>query len=450
MLAVQIGCGQSQSISVGNEANVLLITIDTLRADHLRCYGYSKPTSPTIDALARKGVQFDNCVSQSPVTPVSHASILTGQNPYRHGVRTITGGRPYKLDRDHTTLATLLKAAGYQTAAFISAFPLEKSKYGLDNGFDLYEQSFFREGAEDFKQEDQKTDFSRKQTPVQRRADLTTSLAIDWLRRLDQEPFFLWIHYFDPHETYLIPPMIPGVFTYSFDPPLTDIHLQLYDTEIMFVNLMIKELINELYNLGIGEDTLIVLTSDHGQGLGDHDYYYHGLKLYQEQIHVPLIFSGKSIPSGLNVGDLTATVDIVPTVLDVLRYPSEELPTDLDGISLRSSWENRTDIEAEDRMAYSETAYPKEMFGKSPIFSMIRGDEKLIHHPESKSKNTMYNLAKDPDELDDMLKEQPELAEELLLELRELQRGTTFDVKQVKKGEDKKSDALLKSLGYLK
>jgi arylsulfatase A-like enzyme len=450
MHVIMPGCGQKRSVSVGNEANVLLITIDTLRADHLGCYGYSQPTSHTIDALARKGVQFDNCVSQSSVTPVSHASILTGQNPYRHGVRTITGGRPYKLGRDHATLATLLKAAGYQTAAFVSAFPLEKSKFGLSNGFDLYEQSFYREGAEDFKQENQEIDFNRQQNPAQRRADLTTSLAIDWLRGLDQEPFFLWIHYFDPHETYLVPPMIPGVFTYSFEPPLTDIHLELYDIEIRYVNHMIQKLINELYNLSIGDDTLVILTSDHGQGLGEHDYYYHGLELYQEQIHVPLIFSGKSIPSGLNVGGLTATVDIVPTVLDVLGYPHEELPMDLDGISLRSLWESQGNIEANDRMAYSETAYPKELFGKSPVFSVIRGDEKLIHHPEEKSENALYNLARDPDESTNMLGKKPELAEELLLGLREFQHGTTFNVKQLKKGEDKESEALLKSLGYLK
>jgi arylsulfatase A-like enzyme len=200
----------------------------------------------------------------------------------------------------------------------------------------------------------------------------------------------------------------------------------------------------------MGENTVIILTSDHGQGLGDHDYYYHGLKLYQEQLHVPLIFSGKSIPSGLKVDDLTATVDIVPTVLDILGYPSEEFPTDLDGRSLRGLWENSKDVGAQEQVAYSETAYPKERHGSSPLFSIIRGNDKFIHLPESKAENSLYNLAEDPGELNNVLKERPEIGEELLHELGKLQRGSTFDVKQVKMGEDKKSEALLKSLGYLK
>lgn len=130
--------------------NVVLITIDTLRADHLGCYGYQQKISPNIDAMARRGAQFDYCIGQSPMTPTSHASILTGQNPYRHGVRTLRGGEPYRLGSDHSTLATLLNDTGYRTAAFVSAMTLEKEKFGLDVGFDLYDQSFYTEDADEF------------------------------------------------------------------------------------------------------------------------------------------------------------------------------------------------------------------------------------------------------------------------------------------------------------
>ncbi len=443
--------GGREDVSVENEMNVLLITIDTLRADRLGCYGYDQPVSRMIDALAARGVQFNECMSQSSVTPISHASILTGQNPYRHGVRTIMGGEPYKLGRDHSTLATLLKAAGYDTAAFISAMPLVAEKFGLDNGFDVYEQSFYEDI--EFVQELQNADSRRRQNPTQRRGDLTNELAIDWLRGREGGPFFLWLHYFDVHETYLVPPIIPGVFTYTVEKPLTDIHSQMYDVELRFVDLMIKNLVDELYRLGVGRDTLIVITSDHGQGFNDHDYPYHGMKLYQEQIHVPLIMAGESLPTGLKLDGLVRSIDIAPTILDVVGYPPEMAPADIEGISLRPMWEERPQERPRQGgasiAAYGETSYPKEIAGESPVFSVIEGNLKLIAYSESRSENELFDLAADPTESNNIISERPEQAKRLEKTIARLQHGTVFDVERSADDDDKATRSLLKSLGYL-
>jgi arylsulfatase A-like enzyme len=436
-----------EELVVENEMNVLLITIDTLRADRLGCYGYDKPVSRMIDAVAARGVQFNDCVTQSSVTPISHASILTGQNPYRHGVRTLKGGKPYKLGRDHSTLATLLKAAGYDTAAFISAMPLIAQHFGLDNGFDIYEQSFYEDV--EFVQEFHYVDSRRRENPTQRRADLTNELAIDWLQKRESGPFFLWVHYFDVHETYLVPPVIPGVFTYEIEKPLTDIHPQMYDVELRFVDMMISNLVDELYRLGVGHDTLIVITSDHGQGLSDHDYPYHTMKLYQEQIRVPLIFAGGALPPGVKPKGLVRSIDIAPTILDITGYPPESIPADIEGVSLRPMWEDRALEGGAAMRAYSETSYPKEIFGESPVFSVIEGGMKFISYPESRGENELFDLSSDPMELNNIISERPERAKELEKTIARLQDGTVFDVERASAGDNKKTQSLLKSLGYL-
>ena len=447
---LQGGCGNKEKIAVSNQVNIVLITIDTLRADRLGCYGYDPHISNRIDALASRGVQFNNCMSQSSFTPASHASILTGQNPYRHGLRTIEGGKPYKLRRDQETLATLLKKAGYRTAAVISAFMVEKEKYGLANGFEFYEQSFYKKGAtEDFDQQKQNIDTRRSQTLAQRRADVTTTIALDWLREVVKDPFFLWVHYFDVHETFLIPPMIPGVFEYSIEGPLTDVHDQMYDVEIRYVDLMIGKLVDELYQLGLGKDTLIVLTSDHGQGMGDHDYYYHGARLYREQLHIPLIFSGASTPAGRKIQNLVRSIDIMPTILDLIGYPDEYRPKDIEGKSMLRLWENPNAMDADTLIAYGETAYPKEIYGKSPLFSIIQDNMKLIYHSEVPDESEFYDLTLDPHELNNIYSKEQEREREFIGTIRRLQAGTSFDVKHKKKREDKESEELLKSLGYL-
>lgn len=274
-------------------------------------------------------------------------------------------------------------------------------------------------------------------------------MALDWLNKAGDEPFFLWLHYFDPHETYLLPPMIPGVFTYTIEQPLTDIHLQLYDVEIKFVDLMIADVLRALSRLGLMENTLIVLTSDHGQGLGDHDYWYHTHRLYQEQIHVPLIFTGKSIPNGARIDNLVRSVDIVPTVLDLLEYPVENIPPGIDGVSLRSMFEGQANTGRKKLTAYSETSEPKVRDGESPLFSIIENEFKLIYQSESPNKIEMYNLADDALEKNDVYSIESEQAKELLTTIERLQEATSIDLSHIGKKQEKEWEDKLKSLGYI-
>ncbi len=444
---VVTACGRTENIAVENPMNVLLITIDTLRSDHLGCYGYEQDISPNIDMLANRGILFERTISQSSVTPVSHASILTGQNPYRHGVRSITGGAPHKLARDHATLSNLLQHADYRTAAFISAMTLEKRRYGLDGGFEVYEQSFYGKGAEDLDQGKQGVDTRRSQNLAQRRADTTTNLAVDWLRQTAGQPFFLWVHYFDPHETFLIPPILPGVLTYTIDGPLADVDARMYDIEIKFVDLMIGYLIGELFNHGVGHNTLIVLTSDHGQGLGDHNYHEHGMHLYQEQIHIPLILVGETLPKGIRLNVLARSIDIVPTVLDILGYPPQHIP-DMDGTSLQPYWKGVGDASPQS-MAYSESYYPKETYDLSPVISVIKGEWKLIYRSEAEKESELYNLTEDPLELDNVFLSEPERSREFIELISRLQGDSNVVRMRADEDLDEETRKLLKSLGYL-
>lgn len=449
IVATIVRCADTPRISAKNQMNVVLITIDTLRADHLRCYGYGSPISRNIDALAARGARFNRCISQSSMTPASHASIFTGQNPYLHGVRTISGGEPYKLADDHFTLATLLKNVGYDTAAFISTAALDKEAYGLDSGFDVYEQSFSEEKSEDEGLEGRRVSPAIRQNSTQRRADATTSLAVEWLGDAGEKPFFLWVHYFDPHETFLVPPMIPGVFTYTYEKPLTDIHPQMYDIEISFVDLMIDNLIDELVRSSLLQNTLIVLTSDHGQGLGDHNYGYHGQKLYQEQIHVPLIFVGEPIPRGLKLDALVRSIDITPTILDYLGYPERHIPGEIEGISLRGLIEGRVEEKSAPTIAYSETSSPKVRYQRSPLFSLIESDDKLIYHSEEPEKSELYDLARDPLETENLFHQRPARSRELIEKIEQLQEKTTVDLDHIVVDQDKSRRDKLKALGYL-
>jgi arylsulfatase A-like enzyme len=223
----------------------------------------------------------------------------------------------------------------------------------------------------------------------------------------------------------------------------------MYDVELRFVDMMIKNLVDELYRLGLGGNTLIVLTSDHGQGLTDHDYPYHTMKLYQEQLHIPLIFTGGPVPPGAKIDGLARSIDIAPTVLDILGYPKRHIPGEIEGESLRPLWEQgERDINA-GRPAYSETSYPKEIFGKSPVFSIVRDNMKLIHYAESSGEDELFDLSADPAELNNIISRQPGRAKELLGAIKQLQRGTTFDVEKAPDDKDKETQSLLKSLGYL-
>ena len=245
--------------------NVLVITADTLRSDHLGAYGYKNIRTPVIDELARNGVRFETVISPAPLTLPSHASLFTSTFPPYTQVRD-NGNN--KLDESALTLAEILEKRGYDTAAFVSTYVLN-GRFGLDQGFEIYDDV----------KEDQDPNLVIRHMDGERTADKTTTAAINWLKRKSPKPFFMWVHYYDPHSTYNPPP--PYREKYKNNP---------YDGEIAFMDNQIGRLLNEFKRQGILDKTLIVFTSDHGEGLGEHKESGHAVFVYDTTQKVPLIF----------------------------------------------------------------------------------------------------------------------------------------------------------------
>jgi arylsulfatase A-like enzyme len=311
-LLASAGCQRDPQPHQG--PNVLLVTLDTTRADRLGCYGCTKPTSANLDRLAERGVLFTRAVAQAAVTPVSHASIFTGQNPYTHGLRVMHGLEENRLRESCVTLAEVLQAAGYRTAAFVSAFPVTQ-RFGLHQGFETFDADFLHDSPQRIVSPGGIVNTGRNQ----RGADETTDLALRWLAQTP-EPFLLWLHYFDPHDARLVP---PGEFMSRYPTPAGDVKDRLravYDIEVGFMDTHIGRVLEQLKQSGRFENTIIVAVADHGEGLGDHDWWTHGI-LYEEQIRVPLILCGPSVPAGRRNDFVVRTIDILPTILELAGIP---------------------------------------------------------------------------------------------------------------------------------
>lgn len=349
--------------------NVILITLDALRADRLGSYGYGLETSPQLDALARESVVFEQAVTASTFTLPSHFSIMTGLYPPRHGVRTNTvydlaGGLP-------PTLAQILRAHGHSTAAFVSGFTLH-SIFKLTRGFDLYRAA------------------NEADPRANATADVTTDHAIAFLRSA-ATPFFLWVHYFDCHEPYAPPPPWRAKFAHP------------YDGEIAFLDDQVGRLLREVTRAGLLESSLVVVTADHGEALGDHGYEGHQATLFDPVARVPLIvrLPGKPRP-GTRVRSQVRTVDIMPTILARLGIDSAG---DLDGVDLGPLLAGGD--AAEDRAAYVETPH----FGDPRQWKRavrFRG-WKLIESIAS-GERQLYRLDTDPGEATDVLAQEPDAA----------------------------------------
>jgi arylsulfatase A-like enzyme len=277
------------------------VTLDTTRADYVGSYGFALPTSPHLDGLAARGVRFETAVAQVPLTGPSHATILTGLFPHEHGA--IRNGVP--LPREARTLAEVMREAGYRTGAFLSGWTLRANLSGLDQGFELYDDSM--------------TDRYRM-VNTQRFAHQVTPLAVAWLEANQAGPFFLWVHYFDPHAPYTKQPRL-----YQ---DLPDGHAGLkdrdarYASEIRHADEGLGELLRALDRLGLAGDTLVVVTADHGESLGEHGYVGHGQYLYEEILRVPLVIGWPGrLPEGKVVRSPVALLDLAPTVLSLLGLP---------------------------------------------------------------------------------------------------------------------------------
>jgi len=377
-----VGCGNSSESSTPAPRSVVLITIDTLRADRLGCYGYERAVTPNIDALAGRGVLFERAFSTVPITMPSHTSLLTGTIPPYHGVRN-NGG--YKASTGLVTMAEVLGERGYNTGAFIAAHVLD-SQYGLDQGFDVYGDV-------------PQTQIGMGLWMSERPAENVNAEGFAWLDTLpEDEPFFLWLHYFDPHRPRTVHPDRPASLQ-GVDYPDWE-----YDMEVWHADRQVGEVLKKIEAMGRTDETLIVLGSDHGEGLGEHGEHTHAYYAYQGVLHVPLIFAHPSLPQGLGVRRFVSNVDVLPTVLELVGAPAIDTPPPSE--SLTPLFE---DPELSGNPVYFECYNSYINYGWAPIRGVGLAKYKLISVP----KGELFDLDRDPAENRNLHAQLPDAAEQL-------------------------------------
>lgn len=291
--------------------NVLLVVVDTLRADHTSAYGYARDTTPRLRALAEHGVRFENAYAPVGLTAPSHASLFTSLHPLTHGV--VRNG--LALGDEHVTLAEYLAVRGYQTAAVVSSFVLDR-KFGLGQGFAFYDDDF--DPAEATVELAEWEGYAVTEG-FDRRADYTTRRAVAWLResRARGTPFFLFVHYFDPHAPYTPPASYAALFEPEGEGPAAEVAA--YDAEIAFTDAAIGHLLDALDDLGLAAETLVVVTADHGEGLMQRGYMLHGLSVHEEELRVPLLLRWPvQLPAGRSIAEPVSVLDLGPTLAELV------------------------------------------------------------------------------------------------------------------------------------
>ncbi|MBZ5722690.1 MAG: sulfatase-like hydrolase/transferase [Acidobacteriia bacterium] len=393
--------------------NVVVITIDTLRADHLGCYGYKQIRTPNIDALAADGARFERAYTSVPVTLPSHSVIFTGTYPMFSGMHDFAAN---KLSPTQPTLASVLKEQGYTTGAVIASAVLD-SRFGLNHGFDFYYDHF---------------DFSRlletNLEQMERPGNVVADVTLDWLAQNYQKKFFLWMHLYDPHSPYH--PPAPYSEEYKGRP---------YDGEIAFADAQVGRLIQFLKDKGLYKNTLIVLSGDHGESLGEHGEQTHGFFIYNATLHVPLIFHLPGQPTSHAVSEIVNLADLMPTILQVLKV---DVPSQVQGRSLLPLMMAKP---GEARGLYAETFLPRLHFN----WSELRGVETENYHFIDAPKPELYDLTKDPGETQNLFAEKKAVAEEMRAKLTALIRQYSAGQELAQKtGLDPALMERLKSLGY--
>ena len=397
------------NIRIKARSNVLLVTVDTLRANRLGCYGSTTVPTPNMDRLAERGTLFSRAFAPTPLTLPSHASILLGLTPVGHGVHDNIN---FVVRPEHTTLAEQLKANGYKTAAVVSASPLD-SRFGLAQGFDLYDDTFMAPGTP-------------KTSPADQKADVTIDKALRWLRTAGGGPWFLWVHIWDPHAEYAPP-----------EPYRTQYKGRPYDGEVAYTDFALGRLFRFLEESGLADQTLTVLTADHGEGLGDHEERTHGYLAHNATIWVPLIVAGPGLKARQHREPVTHS-DIMPTILDVLGIAP---PPGLQGRSLRPALAGR---QVPSNRIYFECLSPYYELGWAPLRGFIEGDEKFVQAPLPE----LYDLDEDFGELRNLAPGARIEAYEARLErlVAELTPASSLDARARTSPELKDK---LESLGYL-
>jgi arylsulfatase A-like enzyme/Tfp pilus assembly protein PilF len=416
-------------VEARQDQNVLLVTIDTLRADALGTYG-GRARTPNLDALAAQGARFDFAHAHAPLTLPSHVSIMTGLYPFQHGIRDNSG---YRVPPAAVTLASRLKAEGFATGAFVGGFPLA-AQFGLDVGFDEYDDRFGKtQGPDELRF-------------AERPAGAVVAPAREWIAR-QHGRWFAWVHVYDPHAPYR--PPAPFDREYATDP---------YAGEVAYTDSALGPLFDDARRSSPARPTLVVVTADHGEALGDHGEATHGVFAYESTLRVPLVITQVGIHVGTQVGPaqpgaraaagrlITAPVrhvDLLPTVLDLVAAPPLQGIT---GRSLRGLLDAQTEADTE-RTSYFEAMSAALNRGWAPLRGIVVGRSKYIDLPIRE----LYDLAKDPQEKSNLADSDRNRAAELasLLNLQGAQGALTAGLPEDRKRESPDVEARLRSLGYV-
>jgi choline-sulfatase len=395
--------------------DVFLITLDTLRADHVECYGYKGVKTPALNRLAADGIRFEQAFTPSPITNTSHASILTGLLPSSHGVADFA----VPLRTSTPSITELLHARGYETAAFVSAVILDSKSLapGFDRGFEFY-----------FNFPSNLPKKSSRYGRVERRAAETINAAQNWLSaRKSRRPRFVWVHLYDPHDPY--DPPAPYAQEYRSQP---------YDGEVAYADSQLARFLDFLQQRGLYQNALVIAVGDHGEGLGEHGENTHGIFLYDSTLRVPLIIKLPQARSrGTSVGTQVRTIDIAPTILDLVGI---RVMQKFDGESLLPL----TGQSTAERVALGETDYPLR-FGWAAIKSARAGGHKYIDAPRPE----LYNLRSDPGETQSVYEPWNPEVQKLRGMVAELRDKAAQKETPNPAAPDPKTIEELKALGYL-
>lgn len=442
--------------------DIVLISIDTLRADHLGTYGYFRPTSPNLDRLAAESIVFEKAFTVMSHTLPAHISLMTGVHPATHNVLS----NHWKYTGPFVTLARRLKDAGYATGGFVTGFPL-KAESGMARGFDVYEDTAGSDGSH------------LPKMP----GEIANQRAAEWLGQKPEGPVFLFIHYFDVHASYHTPPTI--ALPFKVDAPLlahmkelktanvsieqispSEIKLDgkvisdlptavnAYDNQIYHVDVLIARLLDVLKSKGRLNDTLLIILSDHGEGLGQHGYYSHGLYLYEEQLRIPLIvrhfgsdWQAKRVRSAVSL------LDIVPTILELLGLPGA--PPQLHGRSLLTLMQTQRELPADRWLLAQRRTFSKKnlrtrgSFASNVPLHAVRGDDRLKYLKTGDGTEELYDLLTDPYELTNLARERPQDCSRLRTLLEKTRDRYKVNAADSDKRADEETRRVLKSLGYV-
>jgi len=413
--------------------NVLLLTVDTLRADRLGVYGRERNTSPNMDALLKKGIRFTNAYTTEPLTAPAFASLFTSRYPHETGC-TRNG---LSLRRDFITLPEIMKTVGYDTAAILSNWPLKAHLSKLDRGFDYYDDEFHK---------------NRNPLKNERDARDVTDLALEWLegKRNKKKPFFLWAHYSDPHSPY--------EFREQFEFPVLEGEKfkspgYRYDTEVAYADHHIGRLLGGMRKMGLLGNTLIIFLADHGESLGEHGYFGHGRQVYEPMLRIPMGVVGPSVREGVVTSEPAQILDVLPTVLhllglDPLKGARGEALVERGGAPRKLK---RKELYFETyRGAVPDLPGAKKLLpGDKPLLlGVMKGKWKCIYNYREKSAE-LYNLAEDPREIKDLSPVRRKMTRHLVEDVGKWFNDVRPYVRKKAPTLSEKDREKLRALGYL-